>query len=102
MSDYNQVTLLGNLGADPVMSTYGEDNKPVANFAIGTSKKVKGEMKTEWHKVSAFGQNATFVGEQFKKGSRVLVEGELQTSKWDKQGTDQYSTGVVASKVQFG
>jgi single-strand DNA-binding protein len=98
----NKVMLIGNLGADPEIRTFGNGGK-VCNLRIATSEnwrdKNTGERreKTEWHTVAIFSEGLVRVCEQYlKKGSKVFVEGALQTRKWqDQSGNDRYSTEVV-------
>ena len=98
----NKVMIIGNLGADPEVRTFQNGNK-VCNLRIATSDnwrdKNTGERreKTEWHSVSVFSEGLVKVCEQYlKKGSKVFVEGSLQTRKWqDQSGADRYSTEVV-------
>ena len=98
----NKVILIGNLGADPEVRRM-QDGRPVVNIRIATSEswrdKATGERreKTEWHRVVIFNEGLAKVAEQYlKKGSKVYVEGQLQTRKWqDQQGQDKYSTEVV-------
>ncbi len=98
----NKVILIGNLGADPEIRRT-QDGRPVANLRIATSEsgrdKGTGERKekTEWHRVVIFNENLCRVAEQYlKKGSKVFIEGQLQTRKWqDQSGQDRYSTEVV-------
>jgi single-strand DNA-binding protein len=98
----NKVILIGNLGKDPEIRRT-QDGKPVANMSIATSEswrdKSTGERKekTEWHRVVCFSEPINKVIEQYlRKGSKVYVEGSLQTRKWqDKDGNDKYSTEVV-------
>jgi single-strand DNA-binding protein len=98
----NKVILLGNLGADPEIRRT-QDGRPIANLRIATSEswrdKATGEKreKTEWHRVVIFNDNLCRIAEQYlKKGSKVYVEGQLQTRKWtDQQGVERYSTEVV-------
>ncbi len=99
----NKVILVGNLGKDPVIRRT-QDGKPVASFSIATSDSWKdkntGEKreKTEWHNIAVFNEGLCRVIEQYvKKGSKVYIEGQLQTRKWqDKEtGQDRYSTEVV-------
>ncbi|WP_282064904.1 single-stranded DNA-binding protein [Aliiroseovarius marinus] len=98
----NKVMLIGNLGADPEVRTFQNGGK-VCNLRIATSETWKdrntGERreKTEWHTVSVFSEGLVRVCEQFlRKGSKVYVEGQLQTRKWqDQSGNDRYSTEVV-------
>lgn len=102
MSSVNKVILVGNLGADPEIRRT-QDGKPIANLRLATSESWKdkstGERKekTEWHRVVIFSEPLCKVAEQYlKKGSKVYIEGSLQTRKWiNKDGQDQYSTEVV-------
>ena len=98
----NKVILVGNLGADPEVRTLPSGNK-VVNLSVATSDnwrdKNTGERKekTEWHRVVIFSEGLVRVAEQYlKKGSKVYLEGQLQTRKWqDQAGQDKYSTEVV-------
>ena len=98
----NKVILIGNLGADPEIRRT-QDGRPVANLRLATSEswkdKTSGERKekTEWHRVVIFNENLCRIAEQYlKKGSKVFIEGALQTRKWqDQSGQDRYSTEVV-------
>lgn len=98
----NKVMLIGNLGADPEIRSFQNGGK-VANLRIATSESWKdrntGERKekTEWHTVAIFSEGLVGVVERFlKKGSKVYLEGKLQTRKWqDQNGQDRYSTEVV-------
>ena len=100
----NKVILIGNLGADPEVRTFQNGGK-VCNLRIATSENWKdkntGERreKTEWHTVAIFSEGLVRVCEQYlKKGSKVYIEGALQTRKWqDQSGNDRYSTEVVLS-----
>jgi single-strand DNA-binding protein len=98
----NKVILVGNLGKDPEIRRT-QDGRPIANLRIATSEswrdKSTGERreKTEWHSVVIFNENLCKIAEQYlKKGSKVFIEGALQTRKWqDQSGQDRYSTEVV-------
>jgi single-strand DNA-binding protein len=98
----NKVILVGNLGADPEVRTLPSGNK-VVNLSVATSDswrdKNTGERKekTEWHRVVIFSEGLAKVAEQYlRKGSKVYLEGALQTRKWqDQSGQDKYSTEVV-------
>ena len=98
----NKVILIGNLGKDPEIRTFGNGGK-VANFSIATSEswrdKQSGEKreKTEWHNIAVFGEGLVGVIERYvKKGSKLYIEGKLQTRKWqDRDGNDKYTTEVV-------
>lgn len=100
MSSVNKVILIGNLGKDPEMR-YMPSGEAIANFSVATSEnwtdKTSGDKKeaTEWHRVVFFGRTAEVVGQYVKKGSKIYVEGRLQTRKWqDKEGQDRYTTEV--------
>lgn len=98
----NKVILIGNLGADPEVRRT-QDGRPIVNLRVATSDtwrdKNTGERreKTEWHRVVIFSEGLAKIAEQYlKKGSKVYLEGALQTRKWqDKDGQDRYSTEVV-------
>lgn len=98
----NKVIILGNLGRDPEVRTFQNGSK-VCNLRIATSESWKdkntGERKerTEWHSVAIFSDGLVRVAEQYlRKGSKVYIEGQLQTRKWqDQSGQDRYSTEVV-------
>jgi len=97
----NKVIILGNLGQDPEVR-FLPNGSAVANITVATSESWKDKQtgepkeKTEWHSVSLFGKLAEVAGEYLKKGSKVYIEGQLQTRKWqNQQGQDQYKTEVV-------
>jgi single-strand DNA-binding protein len=98
----NKVILIGNLGADPDIKRT-QDGRPIANLSVATSEswrdKNTGERreKTEWHRVVIFNEGLCKIAENYlKKGSKVYIEGQLQTRKWtDQSGQDKYSTEVV-------
>jgi single-strand DNA-binding protein len=98
----NKVILIGNLGKDPEIRRT-QDGRPIANLSVATSESWKdkntGERreKTEWHRVVIFNEGLCRIAEQYlKKGSKVYLEGALQTRKWqDQSGQDRYSTEVV-------
>jgi single-strand DNA-binding protein len=101
----NKVTLVGNLGADPEVRAMSNGSK-IVNLKLATSEswrdKASGERKekTEWHRVVIFNEALAKVAEAYcRKGSKVYLEGSLQTRKWqDKDGGDRYSTEVVLQK----
>lgn len=101
MASVNKVTILGNLGRDPEVRNFQNGDK-VANIAVATSEtwkdKQTGEKreKTEWHRVAIFGALAGIVEKYLRKGSKVYLEGALETRKWqDQSGQDKYSTEIV-------
>ena len=98
----NKTILLGNLGRDPEIRSMQSGSK-MASFSIATSKRWKDrntqeqKEKTSWHNIVVFGDGLVDIVEKYvKKGSKIYVEGELQTRKWqDKDGNDRYSTEVI-------
>ncbi|MEC3912664.1 single-stranded DNA-binding protein [Sphingobium sp. CR2-8] len=98
----NKVILVGNLGADPEVKSFQNGGK-VCNLRIATSESWKDRMtgekkeRTEWHTVAIFSEGLVGVAERFlRKGSKVYIEGQLRTRKWqDQSGNDRYSTEVV-------
>ena len=91
---FNEATLIGHVGQDPEIRTTKNDTK-VANFSVATSKKIKDQTVTEWHRVTAWGKLADIVESYVRKGSLVFVRGEIQTRKWqDQSGGDKYSTEI--------
>lgn len=107
MSSVNKVILVGNVGRDPEVRTMQNGGR-VCNLSIATSEKWKdkntGEPReaTEWHRVVVFDDNLTDIIERYIiKGSKIYLEGSLQTRKWtDQQGQDKYSTEVVLKKFR--
>lgn len=103
MSSMNKVILIGNLGRDPEVRSLGSGGGKVANLSIATSETWKDKNsgdrkeKTEWHNVVVFGDGLVGIIEKYlSKGSKVAIEGKLQTRKWqDKDGNDRWSTEVV-------
>jgi len=108
MSGINKAIILGNLGNDPE-TRFTESGTAITNISVATSEKWKDkntgqqQEKTEWHRVSAFGKLAEIMGEYLKKGSKVYIEGKIQTRKYqDKEtGQDRYSTEIVARDMQM-
>lgn len=103
----NKVILIGNLGQDPEVR-YTQSNTAIANISIATSEtwkdKQTGENReqTEWHRCVAYRRLAEICGEYLKKGSKVYVEGRLQTRKWqDKDGVERYTTEIVINDLQM-
>lgn len=103
----NKVILIGNLGADPDVR-YTQNSVPIANLSVATSEtwkdKQTGEQKemTEWHRVVCYRFLAEIAKEYLKKGSKVYIEGRLQTRKWQGQdGQDRYTTEIVANEMQM-
>ena len=103
----NKVILIGNLGADPEVK-YMPSGDAVTNLRLATSEswkdKSSGETveRTEWHRVVCFRRLGEIAGEYLKKGSKVYIEGKLQTRKWQGQdGQDRYTTEIVANELQM-
>ena len=103
MAGINKVILVGNLGAKPEIK-YASNGNAISNLSVATSEswtdKSTGQKqeRTEWHRVSLFGKVAEIAGQYLDKGSKVYVEGKLQTRKWqDQNGQDRYTTEVVIS-----
>ena len=103
MNGLNKVTLIGNLGGDPEIK-YAANGSAIANLSIATNEswfdKNTNERieKTEWHRVCIFGKLAEIVEKSLSKGSKVYIEGKLQTRKWqDKSGQDHYTTEIIIS-----
>ena len=103
MAGINKVILVGNLGGKPEVK-YASNGNAISNLSVATSEswtdKSTGQKqeRTEWHRVSLFGKLAEIAGQYLDKGSKVYVEGKLQTRKWqDQNGQDRYTTEVVVS-----
>lgn len=107
MAGVNKVIIVGNLGNDPEVR-YAQSGSAIANISVATSDSWKdkntGEKqeRTEWHRIVMFNRLGEIAGEYLKKGSKVYIEGKLQTRKWqDQQGNDRYSTEIVADQMQM-
>lgn len=107
MASVNRVILIGNLTRDPEVR-YTQSGKAVANVSIATNESYKnkdtGERveKPEYHRVTFFDKLAEIVGQYLKKGSKIYLEGKLQTRKWqDKDGQDRYTTEIVGSEMKM-
>ena len=107
MASVNKVILVGNLGKDPEVKSMQSGDR-VASFPIATSKRWKdkatGERKekTEWHKVTIFDERLVEIAEKYlRKGSKVYLEGQLQTRKWtDQNGQERYTTEIVLQRFR--
>ena len=103
---YNKVTLVGRLGRDPELK-YTQSGTPVANLSLATDESYTDregnrQQQTEWHKVVVWNKQAENASNYLSKGSLVLVEGKLQTKKWqDQQGQNRYATEIRAQNVVF-
>ena len=102
----NKVILIGNLGQDPEVR-HTNSGQPVANLRLATSRRVKDRDgnwndQTEWHTVVCFARLAELAGQYLRKGSKVFIEGRLQTRSWDdREGKKQYRTEVVCENLKF-
>lgn len=103
----NKVILIGNLGAEPELR-YMPSGGAVVNLSLATSESWKDketgqpQEKTEWHRVVFFGRLAEIAGEYLHKGSKLYVEGRLQTRKWqDQNGQDRYTTEIICNDMQM-
>ena len=102
----NKVILIGNLGQDPEIR-YMQNGKAVANLSIATSESWKDQSgqkqeRTEWHRLVSYDKLAEIIGEYVKKGSKIYVEGKLQTRKWqDQSGADKYTTEIIINTMQM-
>lgn len=102
----NLVILIGNLGADPELK-YTQSGSPVATLSLATTERRKGQdgqvqELTEWHRVICWQRLAEICGEYLAKGSKVYIEGRLQTRKWrDQHGQDRYTTEIIAREMKM-
>ncbi|MCW5205250.1 single-strand binding protein [Candidatus Electrothrix communis] len=102
----NKVILIGNLGADPEQR-FTQAGVAMSTFNVATSERWKGQdgqmqEQTEWHRIIAWRQLAEICNEYLHKGSRVYIEGKLQTRKWqDQNGNDRYTTEIVAREMKM-
>lgn len=97
----NKAILIGNLGKDPEVM-YGQSGTAICNFTLATTEKYKDESKTEWHRIVAFGKLGEICGEYLVKGSKVYIEGRIQTREWeDRDGNKKYTTEIVAREMKM-
>src|SRR4051812_834939 len=105
MGSVNKVILIGNLGADPELK-YTPSSRPLCNLRIATTdvfkdKSGQKQERTEWHRVTVWGDQAENCSKYLAKGRSVYIEGKLQTRSYDKEGQKHYATDVVADRVVF-
>jgi single-strand DNA-binding protein len=106
MASVNKVILIGNLGADPELK-YTPSNRPLCNLSLATNEVFKDKSgqrqeRTEWHRITVWGEQAETCSKYLAKGRSVYVEGRLQTRSWDdKDGKKRYSTDIVGERVVF-
>ena len=102
----NKVILIGNLGADPVVR-YMTNGEAVTNLSIATSEVWKDkntgqpQERTEWHRVVFYRRLAEIAGEYLKKGSKIYIEGRLQTRQYEKEGSKHYTTEIIGDEMQM-
>ena len=102
----NKAIIIGNLGGDPEVR-YTQNGSAVANFNVATSERWKDQSgapqeKTEWHRIVAFARLGEICGEYLSKGSKVYIEGRIQTRHWDdKDGNKRYTTEIVAREMKM-
>ena len=102
----NKAVILGNVGNDPELR-YMSNGKAVANFTVATSEQWKDQQgqkqeRTEWHRMVAYDKLAEIIGQYVKKGSKLYLEGKLQTREWqDQQGQKKYTTEIIVSEMQM-
>jgi len=105
MGSINKVILIGNLGADPELK-YTPSSRALCNLRVATTEVFKDKTgarqeKTEWHRVTVWGDQAENCSKYLSKGRSVYIEGKLQTRSYDKEGQKHYATDVVADRVVF-
>jgi single-strand DNA-binding protein len=105
MGSVNKVILIGNLGADPELK-YTPSSRALCNLRIATTdvfkdKSGQRQERTEWHRVTVWGDQAENCSKYLSKGRSVYIEGRLQTRSYDKEGQKHYATDVVADRVVF-
>ena len=102
----NQVTLFGNLGADPELKLTAKG--PVLKMRLATEESWRNketnakEKRTEWHRLTMFGTRAESIARHLKKGARIMVQGHLRTDSYDKEGQKHYRTEIIVDEVRFG
>ena len=97
----NKAILIGNLGSDPELKTAASGTS-VASFSLATTESYKGEKKTEWHRITVFGKLAEICGKYLVKGSKIALEGRIETQKWeDRDGNKRQTTVIIGLNVEF-
>lgn len=105
MASINKVIIIGRIGKDPEIR-HTQSGQAVASLSVATDESYKDQAgqkieKTEWHRITAWGKQAEFIGQYLGKGRLVYVEGKLETRKWtDKAGQERYTTEIKAERVQ--
>lgn len=96
----NKAILIGNVGKEPEIRKT-QSGISVANFSLATSKKVKGEDKTEWHRIVAWDKLAEIIEKYLHKGDKVMIEGEIETREYEKDGRKVYTTEIRAWSMEM-
>ena len=96
----NTVQLLGRIGKSPEIR-YAQSGTAVCNFSLATSEKVKGEDKTQWHRLVAFGKTAELIEKYCNKGDQLAVEGKIQYGSYEKDGQTIYTTDILVNRIHF-
>jgi single-strand DNA-binding protein len=105
MGSVNSVFIVGHLGADPEVK-HMQNNRAVCNLSVATSEQWKDKSgqkqeKTEWHRISVFGEQAESCGKYLAKGRLVAIQGKLQTRSYEKDGQKHYATDIIADRITF-
>ncbi len=105
MANLNRVEVMGRIGSD-IELKYTPNGQAVASFSVATSEKYKDKSgimqeKTEWHSVVAWQKKAELINQYFSKGSRIFLEGKLQTRNWEKEGIKHYRTEIILRDFYF-
>lgn len=101
MSSVNKATLLGRVGKDPDVRQTPNGIK-VVNFSLATSRKIKGEDQTQWHRIAAYDKVAEIIAQYVRKGSLLYIEGEIKYGKYtNRDGIEQNTTDIVANQIQL-
>lgn len=103
----NSVTLFGNVGGDPEVKAVGQQGDQVAKFSLATTRSWKNkngekQEKTNWHTIEAWGKQAETIAKYVKKGSKLLVTGEIEYQEYEKNGEKRYFTKIKMDRFEFG
>lgn len=102
----NCVILMGNVGKDPEFKVVGQNGNPMAKFSLATTKTWKNkdgekQEKTQWHNITVWGKRAETIQKYVKKGSKLLVRGEIEYREYEKDGQKKYFTEILAEDFDF-
>ena len=96
----NIVTLLGRIGKEPEVR-YSQQGMAICNISLATSEKIKGEDKTQWHRLVAFDKTAELIGKYVNKGDQLGIEGKISYGSYEKDGTPIYTTDIIVNRIHF-